>query len=346
MSQMVLAGVDVSATSLDAALRIPGKAVERQRTFDNTPEGLSQFLRWLLEKKPAAGARVCFESTGVYSLELAMLLHRSESVEVMVVNPRSMSSFRDAAMLRNKTDRDDARLSLEYLERMEFKAWKAPRAECWELRQVARRISELVRLRTQEKNRLHAAQAAQNRAWLIQDLELHLEQLETHIERLRALANQLIQSDEMLLRRYQQLFSVVGIGRISAIQILGELAVLPEGMKVKQWVAWAGLDPVQYQSGTSVHRPPRISRRGNSQLRQALFMPALSAARNEPHFKAFSDQLLRRGKKPLQVKVAVMRKLLHVIFGMFKHDTEFVASKVRALRPEEHALDLNPPFSP
>ena len=330
MSGMILAGVDVSAASFDAAMRIPGSPVARQRQFQNNSDGWNQFLRWLLEKKPD-GVQVCLESTGVYSLELAMLLHHSEDIEVMVVNPRSMSSFRDATMRRNKTDPEDSLLALDYLERLGFKAWKAPSAQSWELRQISRRIAELVRLRTQEKNRLHAALTAQTLAWLLKDIELHIEQLDVHIERLRTMAEQLIQSHPILARHHQQLLSVVGIGRISAIQILGELAVLPEGMKAKQWVAWAGLDPIQYQSGSSVHLPPRISRRGNSQLRHALFLPALSACRHEPHFKLFSEQLLSRGKKPLQVKVAVMRKLLHAIFGMFKHDTEFEGSKVRAL---------------
>ena len=106
-----------------------------------------------------------------------------------------------------------------------------------------------------------------------------------------------------------------------------ELAVLPADMTPRQWVAHAGLDPRQVESGTSLHKPTRISKTGNAHLRAALYMPAMVAIREEPHVNAFAAKLIGRGKKPIQAIVAVERKLLHAIHGMWTTDTNFDGPK-------------------
>ena len=78
--------------------------------------------------------------------------------------------------------------------------------------------------------------------------------------------------------------------------------------------------PFYRTSGTSVQKRPRISR-GGSHLRRALYMPALVAVRHEPHLRAFYQRLLSRGKAGLQAVVAVMRKLLHALFAMFRSNS-------------------------
>ncbi len=127
------------------------------------------------------------------------------------------------------------------------------------------------------------------------------------------------------------LLSIPGVGATSALHLLAELTLLPAGMDVRQWVAYAGLDPREYTSGTSVHKKIRISKSGNHHLRRALYMPALVAVRHDPHLRAFYEHLVARGKTKMQALTATMRKLLHAIFGMFKHDQLFDGTKVFAL---------------
>jgi transposase len=93
--------------------------------------------------------------------------------------------------------------------------------------------------------------------------------------------------DELLRRRFELLESVPGIGQVSAWQLLGELSLVPADCDVRQWVAYAGLDPRQHQSGTSVQRKVGISKVGNRHIRRALFLPALSACTHNPHLKSF-----------------------------------------------------------
>jgi transposase len=98
-------------------------------------------------------------------------------------------------------------------------------------------------------------------------------------------------------------------------------------MDVRQWVAYAGLDPRPYRSGTSVRKTPRISKVGSAFIRRSLYMPALTAIRSNEAVQAFYQRLIGRGKMKMKVVVAVMRKLLHAIYGVFKNNTPFQAEK-------------------
>ncbi len=138
----------------------------------------------------------------------------------------------------------------------------------------------------------------------------------------------LIATDQELQQTLERLISVTGIAHASAIQLLGELLVMPEDMTAKQWVAMAGLDPRAHQSGTSVNKKPRLSKAGNRYLRIALYRPALSAAQHDPNVRAYYHHLIEnRGLKKLQALCAVMRKLLHAIHAMRKNRTPFDSSR-------------------
>ena len=99
----------------------------------------------------------------------------------------------------------------------------------------------------------------------------------------------------------------------------------------------AGIDPREYSSGRSVHKKTRISKAGNRHWRRALYMPALVAVHYDPHLRAFYHHPLEKGKEKLQALVAVMRKLLHAIFGMFKHHQSYDGSQPVA-RPAEPCI--------
>lgn len=92
-------------------------------------------------------------------------------------------------------------------------------------------------------------------------------------------------------------------------------------------MAHAGLDPRARESGTSVHSAGKIIKAGNAYLRAALYMPTLTAVRHQPQVNAFHAKLIAAGKKPLQAIVAVMRKLLHAIWGIWQYKKDFEGEK-------------------
>lgn len=323
-------GVDVSHETLDVRARTDRTVKQRTAQFPNTSAGHRQLIKWAT--KGGRAARVVLEATGIYSLDLALALHAAARIEVMVVNPRAARKFAEACQQRSSTDATMALALQEYAARMEFVPWVPPSPAVRELRTIARRIVALTIERTRELNRQHAAGASEDTpAVVANDVAVNVRHLERRIAELERHALTLIGNTPELKPAYDCLLSVCGIAQTSAIQLLGELLVLPADMSVRQWVAHSGLDVRHVQSGTSVHKVPRISKQGNAYLRRALYMPALVAAQRQPHVRAFYEQLLAAGKQPLQALVAVMRKLLHAIYGMLKTNTHFDGSKFRRL---------------
>ncbi|MFQ5744948.1 MAG: transposase [Acidobacteriota bacterium] len=114
---------------------------------------------------------------------------------------------------------------------------------------------------SQERNRLHAAARCTELTSVIrEDIDTNVQHLQQRIAYLRHQALELIYAHRSLAKRFHHLVSIHGIAEASGIQILAELAVLPADMSVRQWVAHAGLDPRHFDSGTSVHKPTRISK--------------------------------------------------------------------------------------
>lgn len=320
-------GIEVSQHTLVVALRA-GDRDEARREFPNTPPGHQAVLRFL--ERTAGPARVAMESTGLYGLDLALTLHQA-GVAVMVANPRAVRHFATALMQRSKNDQLDAVVLCEFAARMPFVAWRPPSPAALKLVAVARRLEALTDMLAAEKNRLHAASlSAALPAIIRRDVQRSIQTHERAIERLTRAVQEFILDDPELSRRFELLLSIPGVGATSAVHLLAELTLLPAGMDVRQWVAYAGLDPREYTSGTSVHKKVRISKAGNHHLRRALYMPALVAVQHQPHLRAFYEHLQARGKTKLQALVATMRKLLHAIFGMFKHNQLFEGAKTYA----------------
>ena len=329
MKQRQFVGIDVSARHLSVRIE-DGRGVPESLDVPNTPAGHQQLCKHLSRK--GATTRVCLEWTGTYSLELALALHQTPSLEVMVVNPKAAHNFAQAFLQRSKTDSLDAQVLLEFVQRMPFQAWQPPKANCLQLRTLARRISALTQMKTQEKNRLHSTEFGQDLHQAIRrDIQAHIRHLERQIQKLEKAAVDLIWDDPKLRKDLLHLTSIKGIARTSAIQILSELCVLPSDMTDRQWVAHAGIDPRHHESGTSVHKATRISRTGNRHLRAALYMPALTAVQFDPNIRAYYQALLQRGKQPMQALVAVMRKLLHSIHAMLRDGVDFEGQKFFAL---------------
>lgn len=327
-------GIDVSARHFDVSIELEGRIYDGR--FDNTPEGHQRLVRKLTKRDRTA--RVALEATGIYHLDLALALHDA-GLFVAVLNPRAVVHFAEATSRRAKTDAIDAAVLREYAARMELERWQPPTSVRLELRGIVRRILALKRMAVQERGRLHAVRSSRRTAnsGVVDDLTAHLEHLDHSVDQLLAEAERLIAGDERLQEGYELLLSVRGIGKLSGIVVLGELMLLPEGMTPRQWVALAGLDPRVVQSGQSVAKRCRISRRGNAYLRAALYMPAFVAAHHEPAIRAYYQRLVDRGKPKKLALVAVMRKLLHAFHGMLHHRQPFDGNRFFQPPMEEQA---------
>lgn len=317
------AGIDVGAEELVLVTRTDGKSGKAEK-FSNAAVGHK-----LLVKKMSklAGVKVCMEATGVYHFDLAIALHDA-GVSLMVINPKASHNFAKVLMKNMKNDYVDAETLAQYAERMDFVAWTRPSKEKIAIRSFSRQMNMLTAQKAAAKNQLHALTASQeNPKEVLKDAKLSISQLEKRILRLSKAALVLIKSQPDFERMFQLLNTVKGIASTSAIALMGELLMLPPGLSNRQWVKFAGLDPCSFDSGKSVHKKPHLSKKGNSHIRSALYMPALSAKQYDPQVKAYAQHLIDNGKLPLQAVCAVMRKLLHAIHGMLKNDQPFDSTR-------------------
>ena len=162
---------------------------------------------------------------------------------------------------------------------------------------------------------------------ILRSLRRRMKAQKQEIKDIRQRINKIVAANEALHRQSELLRSVPGIGEVSCQTLLGELPEMELFGDARQLAAWAGLTPKHYVSGTSGRSTTPITKVGSAYLRRALFMPAMTARVYNPLLKTFGDRLLENGKKPKQIIVAVMRKLLHQIYGILKSGTPYNPEK-------------------
>ncbi len=307
-------GIDISKEEFVAS-----RPDSLRESFPNAPEQFEQFEAWLdAHDLELDRLHVCMETTGTYSLPLAAWLV-DQGVRVSVVNPSRIQGFAQGEMQRNKTDMADARLIAHFCRVHEPDEW-TPEDEVWrELKQLTRRVLQLKRMKTQETNRLQtpagseACEASQ---------QAHIEFIDQQIERIWQRIDALIASHEKLQQPLEWLESIPGLGRQSSIILMAEIQDIERFASAKKLAAYAGVTPENRQSGTW-SAPASMSKRGSARLRQALYMPAMTAKRYNPIVSSFCERLEERGKDSMAVVGAAMHKLIRLVYGVWSNEEPF-----------------------
>lgn len=302
-------GIDVAKQKIEVALLVEGKI--KNKSFKNAAEGFEALAVWL-GKLGRERIHACLEATGNYGEDLAIFLHEAGHT-VSVVNPARIKGFAQSELIRTKTDKIDAGIIARFCLAMKPEAWTPPSPEIRSLRALARRADNLIDMLTQEKNRLGTAHDS-----VIPLIKEHIVYLEDEIEKLRSQIADLIDRDPDLKRKKDLLASIPGIGKVTIAALLAELDDLDRFKHVRELVAFIGLAPKETLSGSSIKGKPRLCKTGHARLRKALYMPALVSIQCNPLMIAFYRRLKEKGKNGKVIVCAIMRKLVHVIFGVLK----------------------------
>ena len=311
-----IVGIDIAKDKIDICLLDEASRPHRA-TFANGKRGINKLYQWL-KKQGAKTAQVCLEATGVYGEAVAETLHR-RGYTVSVVNPARIKAYGASQMRRNKTDALDAALIAEYCRTQQPPAWEPPPPELQALRALVRHLDDLKQDCQRARNRLEAQNASPEVAG---QLRAQIGFLEQQIEQTLHLIHEHIDQHPELKRQTELLKSIPGIGDFTACHLLAELGDLTRFDNVREVVAFVGLNPRQHQSGRK-QTTHGISRMGRASLRAALYLPAVVAKRCNPRLKAWAQQLSQRGLSGKQVIVALMRKLLHLAYGILKSGRTF-----------------------
>lgn len=301
-------GVDISKDHLDVC-RWPDGVIRR---FANDLRGHRALLAWLGEGEVA---RVVYEPTGPYHRGLERAL-AGAGLPLAKVNPRQARRFAEATGKLAKTDRADAAM----LARMGALLEPEPRPVASEMLEKLRELHlarrALVKDRTAARNR----QKVLSLPLLKRQNAARLKQIESQLAAIDRELEALIAFEPELARRFDILRSIPGISSLAAFALLIDMPELG-ALDQRQAASLAGLAPATRQSGTWSGRA--CIRGGRAQLRQALYMPALVAARFNPDLKAKYDQLIAAGKPPKVAITAVTRKLLILANALLRDRREW-----------------------
>lgn len=308
-------GIDVAKAKLDCALRLPNGKF-RAKVIPNSPEGFALLLAWLTAHA-ASQPYVCMEATGIYWEEVAQFLDTA-GLTVSVGNPAQIKAYGASRLTRSKTDAVDARLIADFCAERQPSPWQARSEAEVTLRALVLRLDALQTMRTQESNRLDVSRDA-----VRQDIQQHLDWLDTDIKQLVKSINDHIDHHPDLKQKRELLNSIPGIGERTSAIILAFYADTDRFANSRQAAAFVGLDPRQHESGSSVRGKPRLSKVGHAFVRKALYMPAMVTLYKTVWGKQFKDRLALAGKPPKLIIGAMMRKLIHVAFGVLKSGKTF-----------------------
>ena len=316
MTEPVL-GIDISKLKFNVCL-IKQNSKLKHKVFPNTASGFEQLLDWLL-RQGIHRVHACLEATGTYGEAVALFLHQADQI-VSVINPAAIKAFAGSRLSRTKTDRVDAELIARFCLAQAPSAWTPLPTEVRELQALVRRLESLIEMRVMEENRLSSGITVDVVRALVEELLRHLN---TQIKRTEKLIREHINLHPGLKRQSELLDSIPGIAETTAAALLSEITDITQYRSARQVAAYAGLVPRERQSGSSVRGRTRLSKIGNARLRRALYFPAITVLRCSPFFQAWAEGLQKRGKSKMSVICAVMRKLVHLAYGVLKSGQPF-----------------------
>ncbi len=328
LTMKLIIGVDISKDDFYVYILDNNKepVYKKSKIFDNNKTGFSKFTKLIMKCQLAYetdDVHIVIEATGVYSKDLAYYLYE-QNFMVSIVNPSKIKLHGESMFRRAKNDNLDAQLIAHYGITFDPPIWEPPSEQQEEIREISRRIRALTDMLVQEKNRLHAAKSTTRTSKIIiRSIKATIKNLEKQIEQLKIEQKKFLEKNSEFKKNVELLDSIKGIGIDSAIALEAELSALPKGLSIKQLTAYVGLCPINETSGKSVNKKSKISKQGVSHIREILYMCTLSAKRFNTLVSPLAQRMMKKGRLKMTVMVACMRKLLHIIYGVLKHQKDF-----------------------
>ena len=317
-------GIDVGKHKLYAALLCTADRKPKRKTLSNDASGHQALLQWLAYHR-VERVHACVEATSTYAHPVARYLHEQGHV-VTIANPKQVKAYGESLLVRTKTDRVDAAVIARFCLERKPRAWTPPAPEVEVLQTLARRLDALDKMISQERNRLETTSPE-----LVEDIKAHLKFLKQQRKSLLEKINHHIERHDTLKQQRDLITSIPGLGDKTAAIILAEIGDIHFFKSARQLAAHAGLTPKEHESGSSIHKKPRLSKVGNARLRKALYMPALASINHNSVIAQFRERLLGAGKLKMQVVGAIMHKLIRWVFGVLHSGQPFDANKALAV---------------
>lgn len=301
------------------------KDLSEVRKFNNNKTGYNQFLKWV-SKNTIKNLEVPFsmEATGIYYEQLAYHLHKLNK-RVSVLLPNKVVHFSKSLNVKSKTDDIDAKvIAMMGCERLLFQ-WTPPSQLFKKLRSICRLHKTLQDDKTQATNRLKQLKCGYEP--LKEGLKIHratIKRINKQLQELEVLMEKTLKSEEKIWSKVQKLITIKGIGLKTIAVVLGETQGFALIRNQRQLVSYCGFDVIKRESGTSIKGKTKISKKGNSYIRTAMYFPSMVASRYNPEMKNIYTRIVETKKVKKIGLVAIQRRLLVLMYTLWKTDQPFI----------------------
>jgi transposase len=323
-----VAGIDVAQKELVVTL---GRMYEdwtpelySHKTFANSQNGFIALVLWVQKQSvQQVPVRFVMEATGVYHERLAYFLDE-KGYEASVILPNKISNYFRTVEVKTITDKTSSETIARFGLERKLDSWKRPKAVFKKIRQLTREREQLVQIRTMVKNQLHAEQAeAEPNRDSVARQKKQIAFLNKQEQQIKQEIAVLSKQDPKVQESIKVISTLPGVGFLTAATVLGETNGFELIRNKRQLVSYTGLDVKEKQSGTSIKGKARISKKGNKYLRKAMHLPSLAAIRSDDRFKAIFNRLVSKHGIKMKAVVAVQRKLLEMIYIIYKNNTPY-----------------------
>lgn len=315
-------GIDVSKKTLDAYDHAGQVALQAA----NGKEGFKQVLKWAKRNNGnLSKVLFCFEHTGMYSLPLAVFLTELKYSFVMVPG---LQIKRSLGIQRGKSDQADAQAIAKYafLHRNEVKTSKLPSAQILELKGLLSLRERMVGQRAgYQATRREAKIFSEGRSKLILEIQNKLiKELSAQVEKIEKQMKEIITSDSELMRIFQLVSSVKGVGLVLGTTMMVYTNCFTAFDNWRKFACYCGIVPFPFQSGTSIRGKSKIHHLANKRLKALLSNAACSSILHNPEMKIYYRRRLQEGKDKMSTQNIIRNKIVARVFAAVQRGTPYV----------------------
>lgn len=321
-------GIDIAKDTFAVAFTVllKGQIIKHFGTkeFKNNKKGYDDFFKWC-KKLQVGNIEVNFtmEATGVYYESLAYYLFDKE-VAIHVLLPNKVKKFAESLNIKSKTDKIDSKVLGQMGAERVLDKWVLSSKIYRKLRTLSRERQQLITNRTVVKNQLHAeTHTGDPIKTVITRMKNLIKYLNKQIVSIEKELKDIVSKDNYVSEKVSKITTIPGIAFLTAITVIAETNGFNNITSISQLSSYAGYDVSIKESGKWKGKA-RISKKGNSHIRKAMYMPFLSSIQFTETYRVFYDRVNKKKVSGLIAGTAIQRKLLGLIYTLWKNDTEYI----------------------
>ena len=323
-----VAGIDVAQKELVVTLgrMLDDFSIElfSYKVFKNNDSGVKLLVDWVNKLTGyEVPVRYVMEATGVYHQKFAYYLV-DNGCEISIVLPNKISNYIRTLELKTITDKSCSQAIAQFGLERKLDKWAKPKSIYKELQQLTRERDQIVQERSVIKNQIHAEKTeSEPNQKSLERMQARIRFLNSQEKEIKADITDIVSKDPDLKQVINNITTIPGVGELTAVIVLAETNGFELIRNKSQLSSYAGLDVKEKQSGTSVKGKPRISKKGNRNLRKSMHLPSLTAVKWDENFKNIYARLISKNGIKMKALVAVQRKILELIYILCKNETVY-----------------------